>query len=232
MVAEVSSNEFVLTERGGQAVQPDMCRGRVWCKINGHSRGTRGLTWTSSPMKRITAADIEQMRANGYDRSTIAEAESRLNECRRADELIDLVRRAFAGVELDDGIGLRESDGIDDYAGLEELARLRTTDEKHDWQKIPADELNYCNAAPSFLDAKGMRFHTPAFLVAELRGEFDQDFIGRLIDGSYSATDFPRLLTNDQCAAIIECIRFYGSIMNHRYESDRIDAAVKSFRRA
>ncbi len=28
-----------------QAVQPDVCRGRVWGKINGHARGTRGLTW-------------------------------------------------------------------------------------------------------------------------------------------------------------------------------------------
>lgn len=68
--------------------------------------------------------------ANGYDRSAIAEAEAWLAKCRRADELIDLVRRAFADVKLEDGIGLRESDGIDDYAGSEELKRLRATDEK------------------------------------------------------------------------------------------------------
>src|SRR5687767_1771046 len=119
-------------------------------------------------MERVTPADIDRMRASGHDRSTIAAAEARLDKCRRADELIELVREAFAGVALDDGIGLRESDGIDDYADPEELARLRTDDEKHDWEKIPADLLNYCNAAPFFLDAKGMRFHTPAFLVTEL----------------------------------------------------------------
>ena len=60
-----------------------------------------------------------------------------------------------------------------------------------------------------------MRFHTPAFLVAELNGKFVQDFIGRLIDGSYSATEFPQLLTIDQRDAIIECIRFYGSIEHY-----------------
>ena len=183
-------------------------------------------------MQRLTSADIDQMRANGYDRSTIAEGEAWLAKCRRADELIDLVRRAFADVKLQDGIGLRESDGIDDYAGSEELKRLRATDEKNDWQKISADLLNYCNAAPSFLDAKGMRFHTPAFLVSELNGEYNQDFIGRLIDGSYSANDFPKLLTNDQRDAIIECIRFYGNIEHYSYEPDQIDAAVTRFRDA
>lgn len=183
-------------------------------------------------MERLTPADIDQMRASGYDRSTIAEAEAWLDKCRRADELIDLIRQAFAGVELEDGIGLRESDGIDDYAGPEELKRLRATDEKHDWQNIPADLLNYCNAAPSFLDAKGMRFHTPAFLVSELSGGFHQDFIGRLIDGSYSATDFPRLLTNEQRSAIVECIRFYGGIEQYSYEAAQIDAAVARFREA
>ncbi|MFN0017358.1 MAG: DUF6714 family protein [Pirellulaceae bacterium] len=180
-------------------------------------------------MDRITAADIEKMRENGYDRSTIVEAEARLSQCHRADELINLVRDAFAGVELEDGVGLRESDGIDDYAGPEELKRLRAIDEKQDWQKIPADLLGQCNAAPSFLDAKGMRFHTPAFLVAELKGEFHQDFIGRLIDESYTAREFPSLLTTSQREAIIECIRFWGSFSR---EPETINAAITRFRGA
>jgi hypothetical protein len=183
-------------------------------------------------MVRITPADIAQMRESGYDRSTIAEAEAWLVKCRRADELIDLVRRAFSGVELDEGIGLRESDGIDDYADPDELKRLRAADEKHDWQMIPADLLNHCNAAPSFLDAKGMRFHTPAFLVSELKGQYQFDFIGRLIDGSYTATEFPRLLTIDQLEAIIACIQFYGSIEQYGYDENRIESAVARFRRS
>ena len=180
-------------------------------------------------MERITAADIAQLRANGCDSSTLALAEEWLAKCKRADELIELVTAAFAGVQLDDGIGLRESDGIDDYAGADESKRLRAADEKHDWRKIPAELLSYCNAAPSFLDAKGMRFHAPAFIVAELKGEFHQGFIHRLIWGSYSAADFPGLLSSDQRRAIIECIRFYGSIEQYLFEPADIAAAVQRF---
>jgi hypothetical protein len=172
------------------------------------------------------------MRENGFDPRIIAQAEALLAKYPRADELIDLIRTAFAGIKLEDGIGLRESNGIDDYAGPEELSRLRATDEKDDWRNIPADLLGFCNAAPSFLDAKGMRFHTPAFLVADLKGEFDQDFIGRLIDGSYIATDFPQLLTDNQREAIIQCIRFYGSFEFYGSDGDRIDAAIERFRKA
>jgi hypothetical protein len=178
-------------------------------------------------MERITAADIATMRANGYDRSTIAEAEAWFLVCQRADELIMQIRAAFAGVELEDGIGLREACGIDDYAGKDELARLRAIDEKHDWQSIPSLLLNQCKAAPSFLDAEGMRFHTPAFLASELNGDCHIDFIGRLIYGSYHATDFPQLLNDDQRAAIIACIRFYAE--HFSYDQDRLSSALARF---
>ncbi len=64
-------------------------------------------------MERITNADIEIMRNSGCDRSTIADAQARLAMCERADELIAQISAAFAGVTLEDGIGLWESDGID-----------------------------------------------------------------------------------------------------------------------
>ncbi len=181
-------------------------------------------------IERITAADIAQMRANGYCRTTIAAAEAQLETCRRADEVIALIDRAFDGVTLDDGIGLRESDGIDDYACADELKRLRALDEKLDWRKIPAELLNYCNAAPSFLDAGGMRFHTPAFLTSELKGEHQFEFINRLIYGSYTATDFVQMLTTAQREAIAECIRFYCSVAPRIYGENSIAAAIARFR--
>ena len=90
--------------------------------------------------------------------------------CERADNLIQHVQRVFTGVELDGGMGLQEAAGIDDYAGPQELERLNAADEKVDWRRIPPERLSQCFAAPSYLDAKGMRFHIPAFLVAELSG--------------------------------------------------------------
>src|SRR4051794_10279467 len=109
-------------------------------------------------MQRITAAEIDEMRSRGYDRKTIAEAEAWLMKCKEADTLIDEINAAFADVRLENGIGLRESNGIDDYAGPDELKRLRALDEKDDWRKISVQLLNFCNAASSFLDAKGVHF--------------------------------------------------------------------------
>lgn len=132
-------------------------------------------------MERITQADIDRMQKCGYDRSTISMAQTQLSLYERADEIIVQIATAFAGVTLEDGIGLWESAGIDDHVGQDELRALRAKDEKNDWRRIPTDDLSYCHAAPSFLDARGLYFHLPAFLAAELRGDFKQDFLGRLI---------------------------------------------------
>jgi hypothetical protein len=177
-------------------------------------------------MERITQADIDEMRSSGYDRSTIADAQARLALCQRADELIEQIAAAFAGVMLEDGIGLWESDGIDDYRGADELRALREKDEKIDWRRISADDLNHCNAAPSFLDARGLYFHTPAFMTAELRGEFKQDFIGRLIYNTFTAPEFREMLTAPQRHAIIAYISFYGSIDHYAIDPTDISNAI------
>ena len=108
----------------------------------------------------------------------------------------------------------------------DELRALRAKDEKTDWRRIPADDLNHCNAAPSFLDARGLYFHTPAFMTAELRGDFKQDFIGRLIYNSFTAPEFQELLTAAQRHVIIACISFYGSIDHYAYDSKEISNAI------
>ena len=183
-------------------------------------------------MKRITRADIEDMRCAGCDRSVLAEAEAWLLVCERADELIAKISAAFAGVALGNGIGLRESDGIDGYMGTEALRQLRETDEKLDWQRIDPELLTYCNAAPSFLDAEGMRFHTPAFIVAELRGQYHVGFVDRLIDNSLGAPEFIDLLSPDQRHAIMSCISFYGSIYGFDFDPNEISNALTRYSNA
>lgn len=180
-------------------------------------------------MERITQADIDDMRSRGYDRTTLEMAQLQLARCERADQLIAQISAAFAEVTLEDGIGLWESDGIDDYCGPEGLRELRAKDEKLDWQKISADDLNYCNAAPSFLDARGLYFHTPAFMVAELRGELLNGFVSRLIDNSFLAPEFRELLTAEQRQAIIACISFYGSLEHYQFDSQHIANAILRF---
>lgn len=75
---------------------------------------------------------------------------------------------AFKGVILEDGIGLWEGQGLDDYATPQECYQLRTKDEKHDWSKITLEDMYRCSSSLSFFDAKGIRFHLPQFLLFAL----------------------------------------------------------------
>ena len=70
------------------------------------------------------------------------------------------------------GTGLHKGQGLDDYAGPQACARMRESDEKTNWSRLSIYELNHCHSSLSFFDAEGMRFHLPAFLMAELRDEF------------------------------------------------------------
>jgi len=182
-------------------------------------------------MQRITAAQIEEMRSRGFDRSTIAEAEAWLVKCQEADALIDEITVAFADVQLEDGIGLRESNGIDDCVGPDELKRLRALDDKHDWRKISAELLNYCHAASSFLDAKGVHFHLPAFLTAELRGEYvnGTGMIETLIWNSFTARDYLKLLTADQKAVLVKSLEFAKAHPGWKDRGNDIDRAIARF---
>jgi hypothetical protein len=94
---------------------------------------------------------------------------------RNAQEIAALIKKAFSGVTLGDGIGLREAQGLDDHEDAEACATYRASDEKDDWSRISIDELNACYSSLSFFDAQGMRFHVPAFLIADLNGGYLQD---------------------------------------------------------
>jgi len=85
--------------------------------------------------------------------------------------VVELIRTAFHGVTLGNGVGLRQAQGLDDNANPKTLARYRENDEKEDWSRIPASELNECHSSLSFFDAEGMRFHLPAYLIANVEGK-------------------------------------------------------------
>jgi hypothetical protein len=84
--------------------------------------------------------------------------------------VMNLIRTSFAGVALGDGVGLWQGQGLDDYADARTLAAYRTQDEKQDWSAISIKNLDYCHSSLSFFDSEGMRFHLPAYLVADLEG--------------------------------------------------------------
>jgi hypothetical protein len=82
----------------------------------------------------------------------------------------DVIHKAFAGVKLGQGIGLMQGQGLDDYADDAALAELRSRDEADDWGQIDLDQLNAYSASLAFMDPAGMRFHLPAYLIADLQG--------------------------------------------------------------
>lgn len=123
-------------------------------------------------MKYPSPADIAEMKARGYDSTTIAEAEQQSKRWVAVQEICRAIEVAFAGVTLGGGVGLTEAQGLDDYADAETCAAYRANDEKEDWHRLTAEALNHCNSSLSFLDAEGMRFHLPAYLLAELRGDY------------------------------------------------------------
>lgn len=123
-------------------------------------------------MKYPSSFDSAEMRAKGYDPSTVAEAEERLKRWESAQDVARTIEAAFAGVTLGKGIGLQQGQGLDDYATSAECTAYRVNDEKEDWQRISGDALNKCHSSLSFFDAEGMRFHLPAFLIADLRGDY------------------------------------------------------------
>jgi hypothetical protein len=126
-------------------------------------------------MKYPTRADIAKMKADGIDSTTIARAELQSKRWPAAQEFCRTIEAAFSGVTLGGGIGLQEAQGLDDYADAETLAAYRAKDEKDDWRRIPTAALRQCYSSLSFFDAEGMRFHLPAYLIADLRGEYGND---------------------------------------------------------
>lgn len=108
----------------------------------------------------------------------------------KKEQLIQDINEAFQGVKLEDGIGLWEGQGLDDYATNEECRKLREQDEKDDWHKISLIDLYKCSSSLSFFDAKGMRFHLPQFLLFDLDVfEKKQDELYR--QGKLEATHCP-----------------------------------------
>ena len=153
-------------------------------------------------MKYPSPADIAKMKSRGYDSATIAGAERQSKRWPLAQQVCQAIETAFSGVTLGNGVGLTETQGLDDYADAVTLAGYRANDEKDDWHRIPVEALNQCNSSLSFFDAEGMRFHLPAYLLADLHGDYGFGITFRLTNLSdHCLTQFA-LLSPAQRAAV------------------------------
>lgn len=136
----------------------------------------------------------------------------------QVEDLKQAIKEAFAGVILGNGIGLFEAQGIDDYASVHACSVLRAKDEKLNWENIHIDDLNQCYSSLCFFDADGMRFHLPAFLIADLNAEFCLSMVFSLTETALIESQFQSLNLQQR-----DVVRAYLEfIYNHEdYQLDR-----------
>ena len=148
---------------------------------------------------------------------------------KNAAALIETVRAAFKGVALEDGIGLFEAQGLDDYKTSAECRKLRQQDEKHRWEEISVADLNSCYSSLCFCDAKGMRFHLPAFLLADIRGTYNLDMTFTLTHLSdYSKSQFSAL-SLEQRQAVRAYLSYIRDTELYALDRPQIDWALQEY---
>lgn len=145
--------------------------------------------------------------------------------------VLKLIRSAFRGVTLGEGIGLREANGLDDYADTETLAAYRAQDEKNNWSAISFEDLGRYHWSLSYFDAAGMRFHLPAYLVADLveGGLTGGDIVFRLVSFENLGTKRYEMLTASQHNAVREFLLLRLSDADYEFYHPEIEAALRGY---
>ena len=145
--------------------------------------------------------------------------------------VIEQIRAAFKGVVLGSGIGLFEGQGIDDYEDEADCKARRIRDEKTDWEAIPPENLNECFSSLSFFDAEGMRFHLPAFMVADIRDQlgFGSNAVFHLTElEDYARSKFV-LLSPTQRLAIRSYLVAIKADPNYEFDRPKIERSLKTY---
>jgi hypothetical protein len=180
-------------------------------------------------MKYPSPTDIAEMKARGYEPETIRMAEERSELWHRTQALCERIRVAFAGVRLGHGVGLKQAQGIDGYEGEAVCLAYRQQDEQEDWSRIPVKDLNSCHSSLSFFDDEGMRFHLPAFLIAELQEQYDHGMafqLGYLSDLSMRQY---ALLNAAQREVVRDVALFLADDEDHSFDRPQLLRAIDEY---
>ena len=180
------------------------------------------------PRFQITQDHINSLVIRGADENLLNRYRHWIQHVPELNELIPVIRTAFQGITLGDGIGLLEANGLDDYASDKELAELRAKDERTDWQNIEIAQLNYCYVAPTYMDARGYYFHLPAFLIADLQDQFNVGFVDEsLVNSLQQPCDWVSLLTAPQRFVIEKTLRLIAEHPDFIDQPERITIAIQ-----
>jgi hypothetical protein len=144
--------------------------------------------------------------------------------------VLGLIRSAFQGVMLGEGIGLLQAQGLDEYADERTLASYRVQDEKHDWSAIPVADLDQCSTSLCFFDADGMRFHLPAYLVADLENRLQSaDVVFHLVSVTHHGREQFKTMSHAQREAVRAFLLLRLSDAHREFEHPMIEAALRDY---
>lgn len=190
--------------------------------------GSRHTLGQGAMKKYPTSSDIENMRDRGFDPSVLAEQLELAKRGAVLERLVGEVHLAFSGVTLGSGVGLLEANGRDDYANDQKLAAYREQDEKLDWNVIPVELLNRYSSSLSFFDAEGMRFHLPAFLIADMHGLYAFDLVYNLTQSTLTEQQC-KLLTEPQRRVVRGYLQFVEAEDDRGFERAHIRRALEGY---
>ena len=176
----------------------------------------------------LTQHHVDDRRARGFEESNLYSEPSE-DRLQQAKEIASEIENAFLGVKLGNGVGLFEGQAIDDYESEEERERKRAKDEKEDWRRIESKHLNACHSSLSFFDALGMRFHLPAFICCELRGEYKMGLDIGLSDLDDWERSKLSLLAPEQKAAVARFLEFLSEDVDSEFSRPAIEQDLIEF---
>ncbi len=148
-------------------------------------------------------------------------------QARTQGQIIEMVKDAFCGVELGNGIGLLQAQAIDNREPDEVQTKWRKEDEKFHWESISHELLESCHSSLSFFDAEGMKFHLPAFIVGSITGEVGDPLFHLTFDlGRHFYSKFA-MLSECQKRAVSEYLTWCLTRDEYIYDHGAIQKALE-----
>jgi hypothetical protein len=138
-------------------------------------------------------------------------------------ELIEMIEAVFDGVPKPQKITLRVARAADDYVPEQQWAEIRALDSEARWQDVPDKDLEKYSDTNCFLDASGIRYYLPAFMIWCIRHRASTEFAAypSALFMLECTTEKLQLITREERGVIAQFLKFVAMACN---ESEGLDA--------
>jgi len=155
------------------------------------------------------------------------------------DELLALIREAFADVQRGSGVSLREARAIDDHAtGAQRLAARQKDADTH-WGQVPDADIAEHDAVFSFMDLRGHQYYAPAYMSWLVRQGYDTssnsvetaqfafDPWGKVEGGQHLRPH--EMFTPAQCACIARYLQYVAEVLDEGSEGSTAGDYLRTY---